>query len=316
MPATLNPNVTGWLVYDDDLPLPAVTLLDTFEPYDDVGLVPCDGTELFQNPTQFVTLTLMMNNLGNGANYAFLNNITYVAQKVPTLYSVLSTGDAATSPEIYGVNSNPFVLGHNEVVELTLNNDDSGKHPFHLHGHNFQVLERSQPNAGYYDPTNVSETFAAHPVPMRRDTLVIMPQGHFVLRFRSDNPGVWLFHCHIEWHVDGGLIATMVEAPLALQEQLPYDAIPENHFEMCKLQDLPYDGNAAANTKNYFDLTGANVSVAPLPNGFTARGIVALVFSCISAVLGIITIGWYGLKPIGEIEKEHMKQKVTLMASS
>jgi hypothetical protein len=65
---------------------------------------------------------------------AFFNDITYVAPKVPTLYSVLTTGDAATNPAVYGRDTHTFVLEQGQVVEIVLNNDDAGKHPFHLHG--------------------------------------------------------------------------------------------------------------------------------------------------------------------------------------
>jgi len=61
---------------------------------------------------------------------------------------------------------------------------------------------------------------------------------------------------------------------------------------------MPYTGNAAGNTENYLDLKGENRAVAALPAGFTARGIVALVFSCIAAVLGMATIAWYGYAPL------------------
>lgn len=33
----------------------------------------------------------------------------------------------ATNAEIYGINSNTFVLGHNEVIEMVINNHDPGK---------------------------------------------------------------------------------------------------------------------------------------------------------------------------------------------
>ena len=125
--------------------------------------------------------------------------------------------------------------------------------------------------------------------PMRRDTFVLRPDGHIVLRFKADNPGVLLFHCHIEWHVDQGLIATMVEAPLEIQKSL---SIPQNHFDACITGKVPYSGNAAANTKDFLNLKGANVAPKPLPAGFTARGIVALTFSCIAAILGMIVITW------------------------
>jgi iron transport multicopper oxidase len=63
---------------------------------------------------------------------AFFNDITYVAPKVPTLYTALSAGDLATNPVIYGRDTNSFVLKHNQVIEIILNNLDPGKHPFHL----------------------------------------------------------------------------------------------------------------------------------------------------------------------------------------
>jgi iron transport multicopper oxidase len=186
------------------------------------------------------------------------------------------------------------VLAQNQVVEIILNNDDAGKHPFHLHGHTFQVITRSSSDAGFYNPSNTSTPSST---PMRRDTILVRPNGHLVLRFRSDNPGIWLFHCHIEWHVASGLIATMIEAPLAIQEQLE-DKIPQDHWTVCEEGNVPVKGNAAGNTDDLFDLRGENRSPGRLPEGFTARGIVALVFSCLSAFLGMGVIGWYGLKPI------------------
>ena len=67
---------------------------------------------------------------------------------------------------------------------------------------------------------------------------------------------------------------------------------------------MPTAGNAAANTVDLLDLTGANVSPDPLPSGFQARGIVALVFSTIAGLLGVAVIAWYGLGEMTNIEKE------------
>ena len=128
-----------------------------------------------------------MNDLGDGANYAFFNNITYVPPKVPTLYTALTTGETALNPYIYGPNTNAFVLKKNDVIEIVLNNNDTGKHPFHLHGHNFQAIARSNDNEGNYVG---NETFPA--IPMRRDTFMVRPQGNFVIRFRADNPDMSL----------------------------------------------------------------------------------------------------------------------------
>ena len=37
--------------------------------------------------------------------------------------------------------------------------------------------------------------------------------GWLVLGFRVDNPGAWLMHCHIAWHVSGGLSVQFLELP-------------------------------------------------------------------------------------------------------
>ncbi|KAI9672072.1 MAG: hypothetical protein M1831_001885 [Alyxoria varia] len=292
VPPTLNPNVTGWLVYDDKKSLPDAKFIDEFDEFDDFDLVPYDEEPLLENVDKTVELTVAMNNLGDGANYAFFNDITYTAPRVPSLYTALSTGEMASNPEIYGVNTNSFVLAHKQVVEIILNNDDPGKHPFHLHGHAFQVIARSAEEAGPYVH---NETFPQKP--MRRDTVLVRPNGNFVIRFRSDNPGVWLFHCHIEWHVVSGLTVNFVEAPLELQKQL---TVPDNHYQACREAETAYKGNAAGNTENLLDLNGNNLPPDPLPEGFTARGIVALVFSVISAFLGVAVIAWYGTAPLGK----------------
>ena len=102
----------------------------------------------------------------------------------------------------------------------------------------------------------------------------------------------------------------MVEAPLELQKTL---TIPEDHFAACQAGNVPYSGNAAANTEDFLDLKGANVAPKPLPAGFTARGIVALIFSCIAALLGLAVITWYGMADMGEASKEAEKRRIAQM---
>lgn len=183
LPADLNTNVTGWLVYDDAQDKPEPALLDNFDAqFDDFDLVPHDQFEILDTVDYSFNLDLSMNNLGDGANYAWFNDITYVRPKVPTLYSALTTGAYANNATVYGRDTNSFVLNKNDVVEIILNNLDSGKHPFHLHGHNFQAVYRSPDEWGNYDPNNHTE-FPSRP--MRRDTFWVRPNGNFVIRFRA-----------------------------------------------------------------------------------------------------------------------------------
>ncbi|EFY86743.1 putative multicopperoxidase [Metarhizium acridum CQMa 102] len=338
LPPELNYNSTGWLSYDKSKDYPAAAIVDELNAFDDMTLEAYDGMELLPEPDRTVELDVIMDNLGDGANYAFFNNITYAFPKVPTLYTALSAGEMANDPRVYGEYTHSFVLKKNEIVQIVVNNLDTGRHPFHLHGHNFQSIYRSNESAGTFADEG-GETGKTFPkVPMRRDTIVVWPNGNIVLRFKADNPGVfdshdplkfthvnqragiWLFHCHIEWHVISGLIATFVEAPTELQKTL---SIPPTHLQACQKANVATEGNAAANTKDYLDLSGQNKPPAPLPAGyaspphppphnplippaisypcmvtnnprFTTRGIVALVFSCIAGFLGVGVVAWYG----------------------
>jgi len=68
VPPTLNPNVTGWLVYDQTAVKPTPALLDRFDPFDDFTLVPYDRMPLYDRVDHSITLDLKMDNLGDGAN--------------------------------------------------------------------------------------------------------------------------------------------------------------------------------------------------------------------------------------------------------
>ena len=191
LPPELNYNSTAWLVYDDKKDKPAAALVDALEPFDDFTLEPYDEQPLLPEPDRTVELNVIMDNLGDGANYAFFNNISYKAPKVPTLYSVFSSGEEATNPAVYGEYTHPFVLEKDEVVQIVVNNLDSGRHPFHLHGHHFQAIHRSEEEAGTFEDQGGEEAALAKfpKTPMRRDTFVLYPNGNMVLRFKANNPG-------------------------------------------------------------------------------------------------------------------------------
>ncbi|KAK4497613.1 hypothetical protein PRZ48_010266 [Zasmidium cellare] len=311
IPSNLQLNNTNWLQYNataaHEQPVIPVSDPTQFDPFDDMTLVPYDHQPLLDTPDHSITVNVNFQILQNGLDYAFLGNITYTKPQVPTLYTVYSAGDLSTNEEIYGEFTHPVVLQHNEVVEIVLNNQDTGTHPFHLHGHNFQMVDRF-PSYGphFYDYKNITpisydpSNHTAFPAsPPRRDTFVVAPGGYWVARFRADNPGVWFFHCHIDWHLSQGLGMLMIEAPDILQTQR--DTVPQQHFDTCKAAGIAYEGNAAGNTVNLLDLKGEKKQSTWLPSGFTARGIVALVFSCISAILGMTMIAVYGfLEPVAK----------------
>lgn len=68
IPDNLNPNVTGWLVYNEKQPLPVPATVDELDWFDDFDLVPFDRQELYDHVDHSIRLDVTMENLGDGAN--------------------------------------------------------------------------------------------------------------------------------------------------------------------------------------------------------------------------------------------------------
>lgn len=179
------------------------------------------------------------------------------------MYTAATVGEDNTDPDVYGAVL-PFIVEYGEVVDIIVNNLDIAIHPFHLHGHQFQVIDRPLSGSGPYSGS------PGNPVPPKRDVIAINGNSHAVLRFTADNPGIFLFHCHIEWHVEMGSTATLIEAPELLREY----PIPQAMLDSCAAQDIPIAGNAAGNTDDPYDYDGFNIDpptqyygpIWPMPN--------------------------------------------------
>jgi len=83
-------------------------------------------------------------------------------------------------------------LGQSHV--LALRNETVWHHPIHLHGHAFRVINRDG------QPTRYREW---------QDTVHIHPREVAELAFVADNPGDWMFHCHIAEHMAGGMMGVI-----------------------------------------------------------------------------------------------------------
>ncbi|KGQ06259.1 Laccase-2 [Beauveria bassiana D1-5] len=78
-------------------------------------------------------------------------------------------------------------------------------HPVHLHGHDFFVLAQG---TGVYLP-GITKLNSNNP--LRRDTAILPGTGYLVIGFETDNPGTWLLHCHIGFHVTQGFALQFIE---------------------------------------------------------------------------------------------------------
>jgi len=128
-----------------------------------------------------------------------------------------------------------------------------------MHGHQFQVAYRGDANTPMWDGTQQLSK-----VPVRRDVIFVNTNSSSVWRFKANNPGVFLIHCHIDFHVESGLTATLFEAPDHLQGAL---TIPADHLYVCKLTGTPTVGNAAGNSHNFLNLTGQPTTAAQYDYG-------------------------------------------------
>ncbi|CAG9986617.1 unnamed protein product [Clonostachys byssicola] len=99
-------------------------------------------------------------------------------------------------------------------------------HPFHLHGHDFHVLAQGE---GIYNPLTVKLNLKNPP---RRDTASMPGNGYLVIAFKTDNPGTWLFHCHIAWHASQNLALQFVERESEIADVISVDY--DNLDERCK----------------------------------------------------------------------------------
>lgn len=83
-------------------------------------------------------------------------------------------------------------------------------HPFHLHGNAFRVIGMERLNSSVNLET-IQELDKQGKLKRRllrapqKDTVTVPDGGYTIIRFVADNPGYWLFHCHIEFHAEIGM---------------------------------------------------------------------------------------------------------------
>jgi uncharacterized cupredoxin-like copper-binding protein len=94
-----------------------------------------------------------------------------------------------------------------QKVLIRLVNLGQMPHPMHMHGHPFKIVATD----GYPVPDGLALT---------KDVINIGPGERYDLLLEADNPGTWVFHCHILSHVQnkgvepGGMITVLkVTAP-------------------------------------------------------------------------------------------------------
>ncbi|OTB09364.1 putative multicopper oxidase [Hypoxylon sp. CI-4A] len=92
----------------------------------------------------------------------------------------------------------------NVWVYMVINTELAIPHPIHLHGHDFYIIAQGEGDYSSDVTLNLDN-------PPRRDTAYLPASGYLAIAFETDNPGVWLMHCHIGWHTSEGFALQFVE---------------------------------------------------------------------------------------------------------
>ncbi len=80
-----------------------------------------------------------------------------------------------------------ILIKKGENVRIILHNNSMMRHPMHLHGHDFRLLN----GQGDYAPL--------------KNVVDIMPMETDTLEFNANAEGDWFFHCHILYHMMSGM---------------------------------------------------------------------------------------------------------------
>ncbi|MDR6922696.1 multicopper oxidase domain-containing protein [Chryseobacterium sp. 2987] len=74
-----------------------------------------------------------------------------------------------------------------EILRIKLYNNSMMRHPMHLHGHDFRLIN----SKGEYSPL--------------KNVVDIMPMETVTIEFAANQDGDWFFHCHILYHMMAGM---------------------------------------------------------------------------------------------------------------
>lgn len=197
----------------------------------DLDFIPMTREILPTNPQERMTVEFTLAALHGDPvtrGYASINQSpyeTFLVPPTPTLF------DIANGKTTFSTTLNPFVFVPHRHTEIVILNNSPAEHPFHLHGHTPYVLGSGLINV---NASNRSQPIPSSSLnllnPIRRDVFTLpactfnatngcLDRGYVVLRLQTDNPGTWILHCHIEWHLETGMAMLFIEDTPALMHR-------------------------------------------------------------------------------------------------
>ena len=105
------------------------------------------------------------------------------------------------------------------------------------------------------------------------------PCGWEAVRFNASNPGLWIFHCHVEWHLSLGMAVVFDVNSKSLWSQK--NGLPDNYGYCCQITDKTSNPWVDESDDSCDSKKGKVIMT-------TAHFIIMVVFSCLGAfIIGI-----------------------------
>ncbi|GAB2282686.1 hypothetical protein Dimus_017224 [Dionaea muscipula] len=157
----------------------------------------------FQFPTKLSMLQAHFNNVSGIYNANF-------PDQPAVSFNYTNTNDSLNKSLVFTTKSTTVKeVKYNTTLQIVFQDTallGTENHPMHLHGFNFHVLAQG---FGNYDPSTDPTKFNLVN-PQIRNTIGVPVGGWAAIRFRANNPGVWLMHCHLDEHLMPGLATALV----------------------------------------------------------------------------------------------------------
>ncbi|CAF1578965.1 unnamed protein product [Adineta ricciae] len=194
---------------------------------DEINLIPMNLTK-YEIPKKKVFQTIILNAQFKGGNPGgmFFNNEMFIHPRNTTFLSLILQKNQS---EIHWPST--ITIKENEIYDIIINNNDYSSHPFHLHGHHVWILSQGKSNEGFLNQTQYETmNFNLNNV-IYRDTFSVTPYSYLIFRFYSNNPGIWMLHCHNDWHLQIGMAFVFVESPKLIQQTHSNLSIPDKCYK-------------------------------------------------------------------------------------
>ncbi|PLW46972.1 hypothetical protein PCANC_06515 [Puccinia coronata f. sp. avenae] len=160
----------------------------------------------------------------NALGRFFVDNTTWIShESQPLLHQLLNGGRGSFNLSEVATQT----ISQPGIWDVVVNNlDQAIDHPLHLHGvdscwvasGNGTLTEENAQSAQYHLEN-----------PICRDVHVVPGGTYAVMRIKADNPGVWMIHCHIDWHLAAGFAGMLVIQPDILKQT----TLPQANQDLC-----------------------------------------------------------------------------------